>query len=721
MLHARHAFREFEPERHRILAEILGDVVDEALDREGVVAVADAAPRRQPRAAVLDDVLGELVGNRILRDRRALHHDAVLPRFWIAGDVSHDGFGNDAVMPGDELAVGVEAGLDVVRRHRAEFAEGDVVLARPDQLHRLADRLGETNRVVHGLVVAAPAETAAEEMLVQRDLGALGLQDAGDAVEEAGCRLGADPKLGRFAVGADGGGRVHRLHLRVIDVARAIFAAEHALGARHRRLGVALVLVRHAVAVLVAADRREILERLLAVEMRARRIAPGHLEQVLGGLRCFDGRADDADAFRQLHDVGDARHFTRARVVDVLRRAARIGRLQHRGVDHARHLHIHAVFGSAFDFQRHVDARDILADEPEACRRLEIAFVDLRQFGGRGRESGDLAIADAPARGLVHDDARFGRKLADRHRPFCRDRIEQDAARLRAGDAQRREVAGHRSARRRLEGVIVSRIAEFLVVPLRREHRPDLAPVGVELFGDDDRQGGERALAHLGRRRDHGDDAVGRDRQPDIRRVRRRRVGEGVVDEGERIGRDRQRQAEPGRGFEEIAAVHDLAVLIHGSALPRRALDGADDLQIGAAAADIAVHVLDDVVARRVLVGREQRRRLHDLAGLAVAALRHLLGDPGLLQRMAAVGRQSLDGGHGLSRDQRQRHRARAHRLAVDMHRAGAAGGDAAAEFGAGEFEMLAQHPKQRRVGRGIDLVPLSVDGQGDHRTSPWA
>ena len=201
MLHARHAFRELEAERHRILAEILGDVVDEALDGEGVVAVADAAPRRQPRAAVLDDVLGELVGNRILRDRRALHHDAVLPRFWIAGDVGHDGFGNDTVMPGDELAVVVEAGLDVMRRRRAEFAEGDVVFARPDQLHRLADRLRQANRVVHGLVVAAPAKTAAEELLVQRDLGALGLQDASDAVEQAGRRLGADPKLGRFAVG----------------------------------------------------------------------------------------------------------------------------------------------------------------------------------------------------------------------------------------------------------------------------------------------------------------------------------------------------------------------------------------------------------------------------------------------------------------------------------------------------------------------------------------
>ena len=90
MLHARHALGEFEPERDRVLAEILGDLVEKALDRERVVAVADAAPRRQPRAAVLDHMLGELVGDRILRDRRALHDDAVLSRARIAGRIGHD-------------------------------------------------------------------------------------------------------------------------------------------------------------------------------------------------------------------------------------------------------------------------------------------------------------------------------------------------------------------------------------------------------------------------------------------------------------------------------------------------------------------------------------------------------------------------------------------------------------------------------------------------------
>jgi hypothetical protein len=58
------------------------------------------------------------------------------------------------------------------------------------------------------------------------------------------------------------------------------------------------------------------------------------------------------------------------------------------------------------------------------------------------------------------------------------------------------------------------------------------------------------------------------------------------------------------------------------------ALNSAHDARIGSAAADIAVHVRDDLLSRRLLVGGQQRGGLHNLPGLAIAALRHLLGDP---------------------------------------------------------------------------------------------
>ena len=56
------------------------------------------------------------------------------------------------------------------------------------------------------------------------------------------------------------------------------------------------------------------------------------------------------------------------------------------------------------------------------------------------------------------------------------------------------------------------------------------------------------------------------------------------------------------------------------------------------------------------------------------------------------------------------------------MDRAGAAQADAAAELGAGEFQVLAHHPEQRRVGVDIDALCLAIDRKRDrHSVSlPW-
>src|SRR3954469_2368846 len=77
--------------------------------------------------------------------------------------------------------------------------------------------------------------------------------------------------------------------------------------------------------------------------------------------------------------------------------------------------------------------------------------------------------------------------------------------------------------------------------------------------------------------------------------------------------------------------------------LLRRALDGGDDAVVCPAAADVAVHVADDVRARRLRIGGEEFGRLHDLARLAVAALPALLDGPRLLQRMRRIGRETFD------------------------------------------------------------------------------
>src|SRR6266571_2511446 len=81
-----------------------------------------------------------------------------------------------------------------------------------------------------------------------------------------------------------------------------------------------------------------------------------------------------------------------------------------------------------------------------------------------------------------------------------------------------------------------------------------------------------------------------------------------------------------------------------------RVLDSLADPDISAAATDVPRHRGVDIAIGRVAVGREQGRRGHDLAGLAIAALRHLQLDPGLLNLSAGGrGANGLDGGDALA------------------------------------------------------------------------
>jgi putative ABC transport system substrate-binding protein len=125
----------------------------------------------------------------------------------------------------------------------------------------------------------------------------------------------------------------------------------------------------------------------------------------------------------------------------------------------------------------------------------------------------------------------------------------------------------------------------------------------------------------------------------------------------------------------------------------RSAFDGTQNARIGAAAADMPAHLRDDLSASRVRVPLQQIDRAHDLAGLTVAALRYPLGQPRPLHGMRGVRRKPLDGRDLLAGNIRGLRLARKRALAVDMHHAGAAEADAAAELGAGEFEFFPDHP----------------------------
>src|SRR6516162_3265382 len=126
-----------------------------------------------------------------------------------------------------------------------------------------------------------------------------------------------------------------------------------------------------------------------------------------------------------------------------------------------------------------------------------------------------------------------------------------------------------------------------------------------------------------------------------------------------------------------------------------RLLDGGADAHVSAATADVSRHRSVDVGIVGVWRRSEQRGRRHDLPGLAVAALNDFEIEPGLLHLGARRGRaDAFDGGDGAVLQRADRKNAGTHWLAVDMHGAGAALRDAAAEFGSCQAENVAQYPE---------------------------
>src|SRR5262245_942162 len=100
----------------------------------------------------------------------------------------------------------------------------------------------------------------------------------------------------------------------------------------------------------------------------------------------------------------------------------------------------------------------------------------------------------------------------------------------------------------------------------------------------------------------------------------------------------------------------------------RRGVDGFAHLLEGAAPADVRDRRVDVGVGGLGFV-LEERRGRHDHAGLTVAALRDLVIDPRLLHLVQdAVDSEALDRGDLLAHRSSDRHHARAHGPAVDVH-----------------------------------------------------
>ena len=147
-----------------------------------------------------------------------------------------------------------------------------------------------------------------------------------------------------------------------------------------------------------------------------------------------------------------------------------------------------------------------------------------------------------------------------------------------------------------------------------------------------------------------------------------------------------------------------------------RLLDGCNDAEVGAAAADVAVHVMDDVFAAGVRSFLQQRHAGDDHAGSAIAALHGALFEEGVVERVV----DAFDSGDLFAGGGAHGGDARADGLAIEQYGASAALAFAASVLGSGEREVVAQNGEQGDIGVGVDGPSGSVYGElGDrgHKT----
>ena len=138
-------------------------------------------------------------------------------------------------------------------------------------------------------------------------------------------------------------------------------------------------------------------------------------------------------------------------------------------------------------------------------------------------------------------------------------------------------------------------------------------------------------------------------------------------------------------------------------------MDRVFDALIGAAAADIARHGFAYLVTGGFWIVQEKGCRLHDLPGLAIAALRDISLAPGFLNRVIACGVKAFDRRDLAVDHVGNRGDAGPHRILVDDDGACTAQRLAAAEFRAGEAELVAQIPEQRHRRIAVERPVLAV------------
>ena len=202
------------------------EFVDIAFHEEGILRGADRAPEHHRHMRVLQHAADADIRDLVAGGGEALHRlrfDAVL--HFADADRTHDRTDGNAGVEGRRQPVGAERCFQAHGGLRPVAVVTHVLFARPHQLHRLADLLGDQNRLAHFVIGRAAAETTAEEAIVDDDLLRLQAGSSRSLADRAHRRLGAEPDLELVGLQTHRG--VERLHGGMCQMRRLIDGFDH--------------------------------------------------------------------------------------------------------------------------------------------------------------------------------------------------------------------------------------------------------------------------------------------------------------------------------------------------------------------------------------------------------------------------------------------------------------------------------------------------------------
>ena len=370
----------------RVFSGRMRQFIRKRLNRERMIDVGHRPEPPNPHMRRGRPVFGTVIRNREREVREAQSQFTRVRINRIGIERRPDRRKHGALQPGGWLSIRAQRGLHVHRRNGMVRVKLDVILAAPDDLHRLPGFLREYRRFHRVIRERFPSKCAAQQGNVYRDVFLLRPHGCGDGIARAHGALRRRPSL-YFSVAVNRQRR-RRLHRSMRQQRRVILGFDDFSALRKR--GVHVSYIPH--------DFSGLSRGLLqfpairgGVENPVRALFPIDL-QFSSSLHCRPGivckhghAAERLKQNRRFESVDGGRLFytrnsQRGLVVQRFHGAAQHRRMHHAGVQHPIHMSILPKGSFARAQVLQVITCGVFSDVPPLAARLEFQLFFLRHF-----------------------------------------------------------------------------------------------------------------------------------------------------------------------------------------------------------------------------------------------------------------------------------------------------------------------------------------------------